>query len=404
MINRAHKMDHVHSDIRGPLYVESQKMIKEGIDVLRLNTGNPATFGFTLPDSIREAMLAGLDNAVAYCDPKGMPEARQAIYEYHLGKGLVGISPDDIYIGNGVSELVTMALNVFLNDGDELLMPAPSYSLWSNSAYLAGGKPVFYRCDEENHWYPDLNDLRSKINSRTRGMVIINPNNPTGAVYPREVLEEMVKIARENDLVIFSDEIYDRLLLDGVEHISPASLAPDLFTVTFNGLSKSHVICGFRCAWMIFSGRKDWAQDYMEGIFQLAAMRLCSTTLPQLAIPAALKDTESTKAMMRPGGRLYEQRRAAIEGLNAIDGISVVPNYAAFYLFPKIDIARFGFESDKDFAAQLLEETNILIVAGSGFYCNDKEHFRVVALPEADQLRDMFAKMAEFLKSRDTKK
>ena len=398
MINRAHKMDHVHSDIRGPLYVESQRMIKEGIDVLRLNTGNPATFGFGLPDSIREAILGGLDNAVAYCDPKGMPKARQAIYEYHLGKGLVGISPDDIYIGNGVSELVTMALNVFLNTGDELLMPTPSYSLWSNSAYLAGGKPVFYRCDEENHWYPDLDDLRSKITSRTRGLVIINPNNPTGAVYPREVLEEMVKIARENDLVIFSDEIYDRLIMDGVEHISPASLAPDLFTVTFNGLSKSHVICGFRCAWMIFSGRKDWAQDYMEGIFQLAAMRLCSTTLPQLAIPAALKDMESTRAMMRPGGRLYEQSAATMRELSKIEGISCVKNNAAFYVFPKLDIKKFNISSDKKFAFDLLHQKHILIVPGSGFDWTTPDHFRIVMLPDAERMAQAIRDIGDFLK------
>lgn len=398
MINRAHKMDHVHSDIRGPLYVESQRMIKEGIDVLRLNTGNPATFGFKLPESIREAMLAGLDNAVGYCDPKGMPEARQAIYEYHLSKGLIGISPDDIYIGNGVSELVTMALNVFLNDGDELLMPAPSYSLWSNSAYLAGGKAVFYRCDEENHWYPDLDDLRSKVNSRTRGMVIINPNNPTGAVYPREVLEEMVKIARENDLVIFSDEIYDRLLMDGVEHISAASLAPDLFTVTFNGLSKSHCICGFRCAWMIFSGRKDWAQDYMEGIYQLAAMRLCSTTLPQLAIPAALKDTESTRAMMRPGGRLYEQSVATMRELEKIEGLTCVKNQAAFYVFPRLDIKRFNISSDKQFAMDLLHKKHILIVPGSGFDWTTPDHFRIVMLPDAERMAQAIRDIGDFLK------
>lgn len=398
MINRAHKMDHVHSDIRGPLYVESQRMMKEGIDVLRLNTGNPATFGFGLPESIRAAVLEGLDSAVAYCDPKGMPEAREAIRDYHLSKGLVGISTDDIYIGNGVSELVTMALNAFLNKGDELLMPAPSYSLWSNSAYLAGGKPVFYRCDEEDHWYPDLSDLRSKITSRTRGMVIINPNNPTGAVYPREVLEEMIKIARENDLVVFSDEIYDRLLLDGVEHISAASLAPDLFTVTFNGLSKSHCICGFRCAWMVFSGRKDWAQDYMEGIFQLAAMRLCSTTLPQLAIPAALKDTESTRAMMLPGGRLYEQSAATMRELAKIDGISCVKNNAAFYVFPKLDIKKFNISSDKQFAFDLLHKKHILIVPGSGFDWTTPDHFRIVMLPEPERMAQAIRDIGDFLK------
>ncbi len=399
MIKRSRKMEYVHSDIRGPLYVESQRMAKDGIDVLKLNTGNPATFGFGLPASIREAVTAGLDSAVAYCDPKGMPAAREAICDYHLGKGLVGISADDIYIGNGVSELVTMALSAFLNTGDELLMPAPSYSLWSNSAYLAGGKPVFYRCDEENSWYPDLDDLRAKITPRTRGMVIISPNNPTGAVYPRGILEEMIKIARENGLVIFSDEIYDRLIMDGVEHHSPAALAPDLFCVTFNGLSKSHCICGFRVAWMVFSGPKERAKDYLEGIFQLAAMRLCANTIPQLAIPAALRDSESTRAMMIPGGRLYEQREVTMRELAKIEGISCVKNSAAFYVFPKLDVKKFNITSDKKFAFDLLHEKHILIVPGSGFDWPEPDHFRIVMLPEPERMAGAIRDIGDFLQN-----
>ncbi len=397
MLNRANKMKYVHSDIRGSLYIESQKMIKSGIDVLRLNTGNPATFGFELPLSIRTSLLDGLDNAVAYCDPKGMPEAREAIREYHISKGITDISIDDIYIGNGVSELVTMALTAFLNDGDELLMPAPSYSLWSNSAYLAGGKPAYYRCNEENNWYPDIDDIRSKITPRTRGIVIINPNNPTGAVYPKEIIEDIIKIARENKLVIFSDEIYDRLLMDGVEHISPAALAPDLFTVTFNGLSKSHCICGFRCAWMVLSGPKKQAEDYENGIFQLAAMRLCSNTLPQLTIPAALKDTESTRIMMCPGGRLYEQREATMNELSKIDGISCVKNKAAFYVFPKLDIEKFHISSDKQFAFDLLKQKHILIVPGSGFDWDSPDHFRIVMLPEPERMIKAIRDIGDFL-------
>ena len=395
---KSNKLKNVCYDIRGPVMDEANRMMAQGETILRLNIGNPAPFGFRSPDAIIEHMAKNLTETEGYSDSKGLIEARRAIVRYCNERGMPNVTEEDVYTGNGVSELVTMALNVFLNTGDELLMPAPSYSLWSNSAYLAGGKPVFYRCDEENHWYPDLDDLRSKITSRTRGMVIINPNNPTGAVYPREVLEEMIKIARENDLVIFSDEIYDRLLMDGVEHISPASLAPDLFTVTFNGLSKSHVICGFRCAWMIFSGRKDWAQDYMEGIFQLAAMRLCSTTLPQLAIPAALKDTESTRAMMRPGGRLYEQSEATMRELAKIEGISCVKNNAAFYVFPKLDIKKFNISSDKKFAFDLLHQKHILIVPGSGFDWTTPDHFRIVMLPDAERMAQAIRDIGDFLK------
>ena len=398
-LERAKKLEHVHSDIRGPLYTESQRMGKEGIEVLRLNTGNPATFGFTMPQSVREALLNNADKAVAYCDLKGMPAARRAICDYHLSRGVQDITPEDVYIGNGVSELVSMALTALLNDGDEILIPSPSYSLWTNSAYIAGGKPVFYTCDERSDWYPDIADMRSKVTARTRAVVIINPNNPTGAVYPKEVLEQIIDLAREKDLVIFSDEIYDRLTMDGVEHISTAALAPDRMVITMNGLSKSHCICGFRCGWMVISGSKGKADDYLEGIFQMAAMRLCSNALTQLVIPAALNDPESTRAMVSPGGRLYEQREATMRELAKIDGISCVKNHAAFYVFPKLDVKKFNITDDKKFAFDLLHEKHIFIVPGSGFDWPTPDHFRIVMLPQPDQMARAVSDIGDFLRT-----
>ena len=399
MINRAHKMENVHSDIRGPLYTESQRMIKEGKDVLRLNTGNPATFGFTMPDSIRMALIENADKAVGYCDLKGMIEAREAICSYHLSKGIVGITPEDIYIGNGVSELVTMALTALLNEGDELLMPTPGYSLWSNSAYIAGGKPVFYICDEQSNWYPDIEDMKKKITSKTRAIVVINPNNPTGATYPKEILEEIIKLAREHNLILFSDEIYDRLTMDGVKHFSVASLAPDLTVITFNGLSKSHCVCGFRCGWMVVSGANGRADDYLDAVFQLAAMRLCGNALTQLVIPAALNDFESTRAMVVPGGRLYEQREATMRELAKIEGVSCVKNTAAFYVFPRLDIKKFHITDDRKFAYDLLKQKHIFIVPGSGFDWQEPDHFRIVMLPEPERMAQAIRDIGDFLKT-----
>ena len=394
---RSENLAPVHSDIRGPLYIESQRMLKEGTKVLRLNTGNPATFGFGMPESVKEALFANADRAVAYSDLKGMPDAREAICEYHKGKGVQGITPDDIYIGNGVSELVLMALLALLNKGDEVLMPSPSYSLWSNSTYIAGGKPVFYTCDESNLWYPDIDDIKSKVSSKTKAIVIINPNNPTGAVYPKEVLENIIQVARENDLLIFSDEIYDRLIMDGVEHYSTAALAPDRMVITVNGLSKSHIICGFRCGWMCISGYKGKADDYIEGIFQMAAMRLCPNTLTQLVIPAALNDNASTQAMMVPGGRIYEQREATIREIEKIDGLTCVKNHGAFYVFPKLDVKKFNITNDKKFAFDLLHEKHIFIVPGSGFDWNTPDHFRIVMLPEPEEMAQAMRDIGDFL-------
>ncbi len=397
-IFRSDKLQNVHSDIRGPVFVEAMRMRKEGIDVLRLNTGNPATFDFKMPDSVRNALFNNADKAVAYCDLKGMPDAREAICNYHKSKGIEGITPDDCFIGNGVSELVTMALTALLNYGDEILVPAPDYSLWTNSVYIAGATPVHYICDEQANWYPDINDIKSKITSKTKALVIINPNNPTGALYPKEVLEELVQIAREHELVIFSDEIYDRLVMDDLEHISTATLAPDLLVCTMNGLSKSHIICGFRCGWMVVSGAKENAKDFIAGLVQLSAMRLCANALMQLVIPAALNDPESTREMIVPGGRLYEQREATCRELAKIDGISFVKNSAAFYLFPKIDVKKFNITDDQQFAMDYLHSKNVMIIPGRGFSWKEPDHFRIVMLPEPEQIAKAMRDLGDFLK------
>ena len=397
-INRSDKLANVHSDIRGPVFVEAMRMRKEGIDVLRLNTGNPATFDFKMPDSVRNALINNADKAVAYCDLKGMPDARESICDYHKSKGIEGITPDDVFIGNGVSELVTMALTALLNYGDEILVPAPDYSLWTNSVWIAGAKPVHYICDEEANWYPDINDIKSKITPKTKAIVIINPNNPTGALYPKEVLEELVAVAREHQLVVFSDEIYDRLVMDDLEHISTATLAPDLLVCTMNGLSKSHIICGFRCGWMVVSGAKDNAKDFIAGLVQLSAMRLCANALMQLVIPAALNDPDSTREMIVPGGRLYEQREATCRELEKIDGISFVKNSAAFYIFPKIDVKKFNITDDQQFAMDYLHSKNVMIIPGRGFSWDKPDHFRIVMLPEPDKIAKAMRDLGDFLK------
>ena len=396
-IIRSEKLSQVHSDIRGPVYVEAMKMIAEGTPVLRLNTGNPATFGFTMPPSVRHALLENADKAVGYCDFRGMPAARQAILEYETGKGIQGLTPDDIFVGNGVSEMAQFAITTLLNYGDEILLPSPSYSLWTNVTLIAGAKPVFYTCDEASDWYPDVEDIRRKITSRTRAILIINPNNPTGALYPRELLEQIVAIAREKELILLSDEIYDRLVMDGKEHVSTAALCPDLPVLTFNGLSKSHMICGFRCGWMCISGYKGKADDYVEGIFQIAAMRLCGNALTQLVIPAALEDNASTQAMLVPGGRLYEQREAVIREIDKIDGLSVVKNHGAFYVFPKLDVKKFNITNDKKFAFDLLHEKHIFIVPGSGFDWHEPDHFRIVMLPEPNEIAQAIRDIGDFL-------
>ncbi|HIZ60672.1 MAG TPA: aminotransferase class I/II-fold pyridoxal phosphate-dependent enzyme [Candidatus Dorea faecipullorum] len=393
----AEKMSNVHSDIRGPLFVEAMKMQEEGIPVLKLNTGNPAAFGFGLPESIKNALTGHLEEGVGYCDFQGMKKSREAICEYERKKGIKGITPEDVFIGNGVSEVVSFALPPLLNDNDEVLVPAPSYSLWGNSVYLAGGKPVFYLCDEQSEWYPDMADIRSKITPKTKALVVINPNNPTGALYPEEVLRQLAQIAREFHLILFVDEIYDRLVMDDLTHISLASLAEDIPVVTMNGLSKSHCLCGYRCGWMVISGPRHLTEEYRKGVVKLTSMRLCANTLGQMVIPAALEDMETPAAMVRPGGRIYEQRKATIEELKKIDGLSFVKNSGAFYVFPKLDIRKFQITDDKKFARDLLYATNILLVPGSGFDWNAPDHFRIVMLPDKEVLSDAVRKIGSFL-------
>ncbi len=399
MIQLANRMEHVHSDIRGALYHQALRMQKEGTPVLKLNTGNPAAFGFPLPESIRNAIEGREHEAVAYCDFQGMPAAREAIVKYERSKGIEDIVPDDVFIGNGVSEVVNFALMPILNPGDEVLIPTPSYSLWGNSVLLAGANPVFYRCDESNGWNPDVADLKKKVTARTKALVIINPNNPTGVLYSTQVLEDLLQVAREHNLIVFSDEIYDRLVMDGLEHVSTAKLAPDLTVITMNGLSKSHSLCGYRCGWMVISGPRKQTEEYRKGIVQLTSLRLCSNALAQLVIPAAIEDSETPAAMVRSGGRLYEQRKATLEVLDRIDGISYVKNVAAFYLFPKLDVKKFNIRSDKQFAADLLRGTNILVVPGSGFDWPEPDHLRLVMLPEAEQLRAAMTRFGTFLET-----
>lgn len=399
MIQLANRMDQVHSDIRGELYREAMAMQASGIDVMKLNTGNPATFGFTLPESVRNAIEGNAHKALAYCDFQGMPEAREAIVRYETGKGIHGLQPDDVFIGNGVSEVVNFALFPILNPGDEVLIPTPTYSLWSNTVLLTGAKPVYYRCDEASGWNPDVADLKSKVTCKTKAMVIINPNNPTGVLYDTEVLNQMLQVAREHNLIVFSDEIYDRLVMDGLKHVSTAALAPDLTVVTMNGLSKSHCLCGYRCGWMVISGPREKTMEYRRGIVEITSMRLCSNALAQLVIPAAIDDEETPASMVRPGGRIFEQRQATVDVLKNIDGLSFVKNVAAFYMFPKLDVKKFNITNDKVFARDLLRATNILVVPGSGFDWMEPDHFRLVMLPEADQLRDAMTRMGTFLET-----
>ena len=397
MIELSDRLTHVHSDIRGPLYVEALRMQAAGTPVLKLNTGNPGNFGFTLPESVRQALLEHVDEAVPYCDVRGMAAAREAILAYHQSRGLQGVTMDDIFICNGVSESVSMLMTALVGTGDEVLVPSPCYSLWSNNTYLGGGKPVHYRCDPSNDWNPDLEDIRSKITPRTKAILVINPNNPTGAVYSKQTLLDIAQMAREHHLLLLADEIYDRLVLEDLPTYSIAALAPDLPCVTFNGLSKSHIICGFRCGWMAFSGPEEELAAIKHGVMQLAAMRLCGNTLTQLVIPAALSDRESTRAMMAPGGRLYEQSKATVEGLRKIPGVTQVPNRAAFYLFPGLENGAFDFESDEDFAMKFLHEKHILVIPGRGFDWFEDLRFRIVMLPEPERITQAMAQLGEFL-------
>ena len=395
--SKSSKLDNVCYDIRGPVMDEANEMIAKGEKIFKLNIGNPAPFAFNAPDEIIQAMTDNLRNAQGYSDSKGITEARQAIYDYAHFKGIPVESLNDIYTGNGVSELINLCMSALLDNGDEILIPSPDYPLWTACATLAGGKPVHYICDEESEWYPDIDDIRKKINDRTKAIVIINPNNPTGALYPKEVLEQIVQVAREHQLIIFSDEIYDRLVMDGEKHISIASLAPDLFCVTFSGLSKSHMIAGFRVGWMILSGNKAVAKDYIEGLNMLSNMRLCSNVPGQSIVQTALGGHQSVEDYIMPGGRIYEQREFIYKALTDIPGISAVKPKAAFYIFPKIDTKKFNIVNDEQFVLDLLREKKVLLIHGGGFNWQQPDHFRVVYLPRIEVLKKATDSMADFL-------
>ena len=394
---KSSKLDNVCYDIRGPVMDEANRMIANGESIIKLNIGNPAPFGFRTPDAIIQKMEDNLTSTEGYSDSKGLLEAREAILKYCESKHIPNVTVNDIYTGNGVSELITLSMQGLLNYGDEVLVPAPDYPLWTASVTLAGGTAVHYTCDEQADWYPDIEDMRSKITDRTKAIVVINPNNPTGALYPRELLLQIVELARQHELILFADEIYDRLVMDGEEHIALASLAPDLMTVSFNGLSKSHLIAGYRCGWMCLCGDKSHAKGYIEGINLLSSMRLCSNVPAQSLIPTALEHLDSTKEMLVPGGRIYEQRECIYNALNDIPGLSVVKPKAAFYMFPKIDVDRFHITDDEKFVLDFLRAKKILFTHGGGFHWEQPDHFRVVYLPEVNALKKAAEELGDFL-------
>ncbi|MDD2959337.1 MAG: pyridoxal phosphate-dependent aminotransferase [Lachnospiraceae bacterium] len=392
------KLDNVCYDIRGPVMDEANRMIAAGEKIVKLNIGNPAPFGFRAPEAVIRRMEDNLSNTEGYSDSKGLIEARKAIAEYCKKKNMPNVTEDDIYTGNGVSELITLSMQGLLNNGDEVLVPSPDYPLWTASVTLSGGTAVHYICDEQAGWYPDIEDMRKKITDRTKAIVVINPNNPTGSLYPTEILEQIVELAREFELILFADEIYDRLVMDGLEHTALASLAPDLLTVSFNGLSKSHLLAGYRCGWMCLCGDKSRTQGYIEGINLLSSMRLCSNVPAQSLIPAALGCLEDTKKMLVPGGRVYEQREYIYEAINQIPGLSVVKPNAAFYMFPKIDSERFHITDDEKFVLDFLREKKILLTHGGGFHWTSPDHFRIVYLPCVEDLEKAAEALGDFLK------
>ena len=394
---KSNKLDNVLYDVRGPVLEAAERMEDQGLQILKLNIGNPAPFGFNAPEEVIQDMRDSIVNSQGYSDSRGIFAARKAVMQYAQIKNIPNVTMKDVFTGNGASELIQMSLNALLNTGDEVLIPSPDYPLWTACTNLAGGKAVHYICDEQSDWNPDLKDIESKVTAKTKAIVVINPNNPTGALYPREILEGIVDIARRHELIIFSDEIYDRLVMDGLEHISTASLAPDLFCVTFSGLSKSHMICGFRVGWMILSGNKDIAREYIEGLNMLSNMRLCSNVPGQSVIQTALGGYQSVNEYIVPGGRVYEQREKVYQLLNDIPGISAVKPKAAFYIFPKIDVKKFNITNDQQFALDFLREKRVLIIPGSGFNWHQPDHFRVVYLPRNEVLTDACGKLADFL-------
>ena len=393
---KSHKLDNVLYDVRGPVADEAVRMEAAGTHILKLNIGNPAPFGFRTPDEVVYDMSQQLPDTEGYSPSKGLFSARKAIMQYAQLKNIPNVSIDDIYTGNGVSELINLSLSALLDNGDEVLVPSPDYPLWTACVNLAGGTAVHYVCDEDSEWYPDIDDMRSKITDKTKAIVIINPNNPTGALYPKEVLQQIVDLAREHQLMIFSDEIYDRLVMDGLEHISIASLAPDLFCVTFSGLSKSHMIAGWRVGWMVLSGNKRLAKDYIEGLNMLANMRMCSNVPAQSVVQTALGGHQSVKDYLVPGGRIYDQRELVYNMLNDIPGITAVKPKAAFYIFPKIDVKKFNIHSDEQFALDLLHDKHILISHGGAFNWQEPDHLRVVYLPRISMLKETIGEIGDF--------
>jgi alanine-synthesizing transaminase len=396
---KSSKLSNVCYDIRGPVMERAKLMEEEGQRIIKLNIGNLAPFGFEAPEEIQQDVILNLPNSSGYSDSKGMFAARKAIMHYCQAKKIKGVGLDDIYIGNGASELIVMAMQGLLNTGDEVLVPAPDYPLWTAAVTLAGGTPHHYLCDEAKDWNPDLDDMRSKITENTRAIVIINPNNPTGALYSDDILKEIIQIAREHQLVIFADEIYDKMLYDGATHTSIASLAEDVLFVTLNGLSKNYRACGYRSGWMVISGEKKHAQDYINGLTILASMRLCSNVPGQFAIQTALGGYQSIHDLVAPEGRLAKQREMAYQMLTAIPGVSCVKPKAGLYLFPRFDPKIYPIENDQQFILELLEEERVLVVQGTGFNWPSPDHMRIVFLPNADDLRDAFNRLARFLEN-----
>ena len=396
-IQKSAKLANVCYDIRGPIMDRARQMEEDGHKIIKLNIGNLAVFGFDAPEEIQQDMIRNLPNSAGYSDSKGIFAARKAVMHETQKQGILGVKLDDIYLGNGASELIVMATNGLLDDGDELLLPSPDYPLWTAAASLSGGTPVHYRCDEANGWMPDLDDIRAKVTPRTKGIVVINPNNPTGALYADDLLKGIVAIAREHGLVIFADEVYDKVLYDGVKHTPLASLSQDVLTLTFNSLSKSYRSCGYRAGWMVISGDKKRARDYIEGLNMLSNMRLCANVPGQWAIQTALGGHQSINELVGEGGRLRKQRDLAHQLITAIPGVSCVKPRAALYMFPKLDPTIYPVQDDQDFFLQLLEETKVMLVQGSGFNWPDADHFRIVFLPHEEDLREAIGRVARFL-------
>jgi alanine-synthesizing transaminase len=396
-VTKSSKLANVCYDIRGPVLDKARQMEEEGQKIIKLNIGNIAAFGLMPPDEIVQDMIRNLPDAAGYTDSKGLFAPRKAVVHYCQEKGIRGVAVDDVYLGNGASELIVMALNAMLDNGDEVLLPAPDYPLYTAAVALSGGNPVHYVCDESSDWFPDIADIKSKITPRTKAIVVINPNNPTGALYPEPLLREIVEIARQHQLIILADEIYDKTLYDGNLHTSIAALSDDVLTLTFNGLSKNYRSCGYRAGWMVVSGDKRHALDYITGLNMLASMRLCANTPGQLAIQTALGGYQSIKDLVAPGGRLARQRDLAYELLTQIPGVSVVKPKAALYMFPRLDPKIYPIEDDQQFAYELLAEEKVLIVQGTGFNWKSPDHFRLVFLPNTDDLREAVGRIERFL-------